>query len=773
MNSRESPWFKGGMRTTALILLVALLLAPRAYAEDDRGAAALLEGLSGDAAMEHVKALAADAMQGRKTGFESGTKAEMWVAGKMAEYGLHPADAGGTYLEPFRFGTTELTGPVVCKISGQELVYGKDYFALLYSGGGKVTAPVVFCGYGIARPDRGWDDYAGIDVKGKIVMAIRGAPKARAQQFEQERFIGYKSSTAFDKGAVGFILVQGDNASTGTIQEQFHRPKLPAVWISGAAADRILKASGQNLATLKKQRDEGQPGRSFATGATASLEVNSKFIPNATGHNVLGMIKGRDASLRNEIIVLSAHIDHLGVDPNGGVYNGADDNASGTAVMLHLADLLTKNRWKPKRSILFCGFGAEEQGLVGSHALARRYPFEGQIVAVLNMDMVGQGQPAVSVSGGAGFPLIEGILADALPDNLRSATEFKARTGGFSDHWPFYERGIPAFAISTRGKHPNYHTPADDVEGIKPACLEAAAQVVGRWLIALGNEREALGRIQVKLGYLLREGPRFGYAILQDDGSLRTIRNLKGLKGKAQPAFDAVEGVSALIVEVNGDPAKSWRVLEGLARPDGPYVLFRRSADIGRAFQAGKLALVPRLNCRDALHADASRASAFAALGYRWLAPFTRGAKFAFRPEDVRRVVTACRQAGVLFDTGRLTGHNVHAALQAAQGAPLMRFFQPERSSALENDRKRMGAQLLLLLFGDNSHLLFPSAVVTPKGGSPATIVSGDTEALVESIVQWGLQQPEGTFEPHTPTRKAIRSALGGRLVEWLRRTDR
>jgi hypothetical protein len=156
----------------------------------------------------------------------------------------------------------------------------------------------------------------------------------------------------------------------------------------------MLGKRGRTLADLKASRDKGEPGRSFGTGVTVRLEVNGKHYPRVQGNNVIGGIRGRDPDLRNEVILVGAHLDHLGTDATGRVFNGADDNASGSATLLALAETLIHNRWRPARTIVFVWFGAEEQGLEGSRALVADLPFaHTAVVAMLNLDMTGRASP--------------------------------------------------------------------------------------------------------------------------------------------------------------------------------------------------------------------------------------------------------------------------------------------------------------------------------------------------------------------------------------------
>ena len=741
-------------RRAWLLLFLTLLAAPLAHAgDDDTRLAEDLEGLSGAAALERVKELAADEMKGRKTAFEGGALVENWMLGKMSEFGLHPADAGGTYLEPFTFGAATTVAPIALAVGGKALAYGTDYFDLTYSGSGKVSAEAVFVGYGIARPDAGWDDYAGLDVKGKIVIAIRDVPEARAPEFKEERVIGYKTATAADKGAAGFLLVQDEDASTGTIQDRFHRPALPALWLSGKAADAIFAAKQTTLAALKKSRDEGARGKGFATGVQVSMEVNAKYVPQGKGHNALGAIKGRDPDLKDEIILVGAHMDHLGVGPDGQVFHGADDNASGTAVLIHLADVLTRNRFRPKRTVIFCGFGAEEQGLVGSESLAARYPFGGRIVCVLNMDMVGQGEPVVSLSGGGSYPALQKLMEEALPADARKLVEFGVRTGPGSDHWPFHERGIPAFGISTKGEHPNYHRPQDEVANIKPECLEAAARVVGTLIVKLATHEQPLYDPEGIFQYLLREGPRFKEDHLHE-GKL------------AYAAFYAEEaqfGITARIVNVSeyDDPASAWKALEALEAGEGPvrYRLVRRAADIARAWREGRVALLPRLCCGARVEKDPAVIANFAALGYRWIAPWRTSAEdvhvTTFR---VKPVVEEILKARVLVDLHDLPAAQRVEALELLGDHPSILFaYEPNA---------RAGAGL-----GEHT-LPIPSPSHFDLGVSRGLLLGRRPPSTIPLLRTWAAKQPAGWDLPGSEQRRAIRAALGGRLIEWLAKTE-
>ena len=764
-------------------LCAALALAPAATADDHEAfVKEHLDGLSGASALELVKELADDKMKGRKTAFEGGALVENWMLGKMSEFGLHPADAGGTYLEPFTFGAANTSKPINLTVGGKKLTYGKDYFDLTYTGTGKVDAEAVFVGYGIERPDLGWDDYAGMDVKGKVVVAIRGAPAAFSTSFTEERYIGYKSSKAAEKGAAGFLLVQNANASTGTIQDRFHRAKLPALWVSGAVADSMFAAKKTTLAELKKSRDEGKAGKGFATGVKVQMEVNATYNKNAKGHNALGAIKGRDPDLVHEIILVGAHMDHLGVGPDGQVFNGADDNASGTAVMIHLADVLTANRLRPKRTIIFCGFGAEEQGLFGSRALAERYPFQGKVVAVLNMDMVGQGEPVVRVNGGAMFPEIQELLTASIPEPQSKQVEFGPFAGGGSDHVPFVERGVPAFMISTKGKHPNYHTPLDDAGAIKAECLEATANIVGRMVLKLAMHPESLVDEYGEVAFLAREAPRFGMGMWAPgaDGTRKplvivdpaTPTALVLTKEKAAAMADNMALHGALWGVRRGEEGdKEWKAVQALTEGDDPqYALARTSAECMRAFRQRKFALIPYGLCTGTDEERMAHLESFAKEGFTFVDPFAGIGDAKQGEKRVTDLISACKRLGLVPNIGLLDKDGRALARKTLGDALAIAVLGPRHMVDQAGPGiDALGAETLMVLWGPAGALLGP--ILTGKVGS--IVIADPTPDGILELHAWAQKQPEGWSLPGSAQRKRLRQVLGGSLVTWLAQAER
>ena len=475
------------------LLLLPLLLAAALRAEE-----ASPTEVSGARALEILKILSSDAFRGRKSGLESGTVAERYMADRLKEIGL-TGGIDGDFFHVFHANTTEEGASAALSFSGGEgepapATYLEDFVTLLYSGRGDVQdLPVVFAGYGI--PARG--DYEGIDPAGKLVLAVRGKPEGTA--FDEEAQIGWKSSTARERGAAGFLLVEGEQARPGTIQEKFYRQDLPAVWIGRKFADALLARAG-------KSGFDAQAGPFELEGVRASLHVDARLIPDAEMRNVVALWRCKDdARHPDEYVVCGAHLDHVGVDGAGNVYNGADDNASGSSMLFEVARAVAATGERFERNVYFVWFAGEEQGLLGSRAFVEKPPVPVErMAAMFNTDMVGQGKPVLVLGGAEVYPRdAEWLDAHQLPG--QEVQPFRSSPN--SDHWPFQGAGVPAFFLLTRGPHPNYHMPADDWPNIDPDLLERAGRYLRTMLARAANAERPLCRADRKGEYVWNASP--------------------------------------------------------------------------------------------------------------------------------------------------------------------------------------------------------------------------------------------------------------------------
>lgn len=481
------------MRIRLSLIVSSLLMAASLSASPLPGSPEWDSGFDGKKALEHDQYLTSPECRGRYSGFAGSDVADKYIIKQFKALKLAKPFGDDGYVHKFTYGAAEYTAPsgLVCRLADGKLDTAhiwRELNIFKYSGFGHVKGDVVLIGYGISAPDNGWDDYAGIDVKGKIVLAWRGTPHIDGIDFGDWGMSGRKSSFALEKGAVGFLYCETDPPKLATIMDQFFRAELPAAWVSRSYADTLLKSTGKTKDEWKKLADSTKASISRKLDVTADLQVSGAYYKDRPTDNLAGLLIGSDPVLKNEVVVIGAHMDHHGVDPAGNLYPGADDNASGTSAMLELARVFASQKAKPKRSILFIGFAAEEEGLCGSKAFANdpRLPKGMRLTAMLNMDMVGQGNCSLGVAGINEFPLLGDMMFADWPDSALKALDFWGLYQG-SDHMSFEEIGVPAYIVGARGDHPNYHTPGDSSGNIKPEVLKAVGDMMYHCSMALAN----------------------------------------------------------------------------------------------------------------------------------------------------------------------------------------------------------------------------------------------------------------------------------------------
>ncbi|MCS7209261.1 MAG: M20/M25/M40 family metallo-hydrolase, partial [Fimbriimonadales bacterium] len=349
----------------------------------------------------------------------------------------------------------------------------------------KVEGELVFVGYGISQPDAGYDDYERVDVAGKIAVMLRGAPRWEGVGSEIQRAgrISVKVQTAVQKGAIGVILVnlpENDRLLPVGMRGRAPAANVAVLNVRTSVGDKLLQPLGITVAEAARRIQE--KGLPISARLDTTAEMAASIEPNrGVARNVIGFIQGSDPQLRDEVIVIGAHYDHLGygevgslAPEPGDIHYGADDNASGTAAIMELARLLAQNRERLKRSVLVIAFSAEEEGLLGAEYFLRNptIPRE-NIVAMLNFDMVGRmTNNRVSISGVGTAAEWEAILRAANTENLN--LQLSSSASGGSDHMAFMRRDIPVLFFFT-GMHPDYHRPSDTWDKIN---YEGQAQIV-------------------------------------------------------------------------------------------------------------------------------------------------------------------------------------------------------------------------------------------------------------------------------------------------------
>jgi len=458
---------------------------------------------SGTAALEYVTYLASEDLEGRDTGTPGYEKSVEYVAGLYEKWGLEPAGDNDSYIQefPFPFHKHQFDYPVLAVDDRHYYYDDGDFNVPRYTGGGKVEAEVVFVGYGISAAERGLDEYADVDVTGKIVLVMRGVPGDDTDCWKGMDTDSAKVAMAVAHGAAGMLLCTDfseEDRSLGwwRLAPGNYKEGFIVYGVDERVVNRLLvnedesrRAFISRLQTGQRKLDTELVSMSSPTGKKARMEVKVEFDPQRIGKNVLGMIRGTDPRVKNEVIVLGGHLDHLGIR-YGKVYNGADDNASGSAVVMEVGRVMMRNKVMPRRTILFACWGGEERGLLGSRYWAAHPTLSSIDKTALNfnMDMVGLGQKMAF--GGVYFaPNIWQLIQKNSEEETLAFLEPGRGGPGGSDHTPFITRGIPAFMLIGRpfDTHPDYHMPGDDVEKISMDLLEKTTQFIYDNALLLAN----------------------------------------------------------------------------------------------------------------------------------------------------------------------------------------------------------------------------------------------------------------------------------------------
>lgn len=499
--------------------------------------------------------LAGDGMRGRLTAAPENALAAEWVKSRFERLGLKPAGPEGSFFHPYNLATASLGEGNVLEIVGadgtaQRQRSGQDFYPLRFSATGKARAGLVFAGFGIAAPDLGYDDYRG-DVRGKVVLVLDHEPGERDPKSPFDGVVNaelagplHKALAAQDKGAAGVLFVEDvhnhpgersfeaaaraywpekppriERYSLGSLVEKL---RIPAAQISAALAEGLLRGTGKKLHDLARSAETARGAAPLALPGV-QVELTTAVDRHVfSDRNVLAQLEGADPKLKDEWVIVCAHYDHNGADADQ-IWNGADDDGSGTAALLEIAEayaLAAQVGARPRRSVVFAAWNSEERGLLGAWAYVER-PLEplGRIAAVLNMDMIGRSEE-VPEGGGPRFRGLELQTAESNKDAVnvlgwsRSADltaalrhanagigmDLKLRYDNNvsqllrrSDHWPFLQKGVPAIWFLT-GLHPDYHTIYDRPEKIDYAKMERITRLVHQlsWNLAQQDGRPRL-----------------------------------------------------------------------------------------------------------------------------------------------------------------------------------------------------------------------------------------------------------------------------------------
>ena len=431
---------------------------------------------------EHIKYLSSDSLKGRLTGSTGDSLAAEYIKSKLLSYGLTPLSGDG--LQRFKVTKRVLAGNSnILSVDGINYIAGKDFMPFAFSSNAELESEVVFAGYGfnINTDSLKWNDYNGIDVKGKWVMILRGDPETENMKspfipFSADRD---KALLAKDMGASGVLLVSGPGFDPQDafepLNSEGYSVDIPVFRIKKELADLILSKSKKSIAILEKKLNETKKPFSFYTKVT--INGKAEIIRElANTRNVVMLLPGEDEKLKGEYLILGAHFDHLGMGGPGsgsraldtiGIHHGADDNASGVAMMLELAEKFARTKGSHKRSILCLSFSGEEEGLLGSKHFTDDPGIDlSKVNAMINLDMVGRlneqnNLQIFGVGTAAGLKDLVYAKTDTSVIKLTQSDEGY----GPSDHSSFYLKNIPVLFYFT-GAHLDYHTPTDTYDKI-------------------------------------------------------------------------------------------------------------------------------------------------------------------------------------------------------------------------------------------------------------------------------------------------------------------
>ncbi len=439
---------------------------------------------------EQISYLASDELRGRGSGERGNELAAQYVAKIFASARLKPLGTakqgdtksrldGSGYYQPFTFVAGRVAGKdnrLEASYSNKRIVYRPtiEFEPSSVSGSGKADGDVVFVGYGIQDKAQNYDSYSGQNTKGKIVVFLAGSPKTDPNNALYAASDTYrKALAAREAGASAAIVVMPESGTAAQSRtDSKYNVEIPVLQIRATAATEWLKSSGKDISALQTELDAGKMA-GMPLSVRVRLNTDVQKVERTTA-NIVGLLEGSDPVLKNQYIVVGAHMDHLGfggshsLDISGkpAIHYGADDNASGTAGVLQLAEAYGKSAARPKRSILFMCYSGEELGLLGSaHYVANPLVPLDKTVAMINMDMIGRlKENKLTIIGSGTAKEWDMLLNEA---NRAPNFSLSRNEGGFggSDHQSFYLANIPVLFFFT-GIHGDYHRPSDTADKI-------------------------------------------------------------------------------------------------------------------------------------------------------------------------------------------------------------------------------------------------------------------------------------------------------------------
>lgn len=506
------PYLTVSLAQIVICTAIALVLQPQVSLAQTQEMAlqTAMDSVSPERILANIRTLSAPSFNGRQTGTKDDLLSAQWIAEEFRQAGLRQPHISAGPLQSSPFGrkhgntlgamSTLITAPVIApdphlRVGTTSTVttkqIGTEYFPIFDSPTADIQAPIVFVGYGISDRTQGIDDYAGAEVNNCIVLFLRGKPEHYPRPVNHADKVRW----AREHGALGYLTATGPilnsyearRGVTGQPSAFYGQvppdQAIPGAWVSTAVAQDLMAGSNHDsnrLRTLQEQLNTARSPQTTRTDHHASLQWNTA-VEEGILANVVGMIPGTGT----ETVIIGAHRDHFG-RPGGVLFPGADDNASGTAVILEVARALSKIDRRPTRTLLFISFSGEERDMLGSYFYTSQplVPLN-STKAMINIDHAGVGNGRLTVG-------VTGIEKEIAAESGKAAgVNEKLDLYGFfpgGDHVPFKEAGVPTITVVSGGIHPHFHQPTDTADTIDPQILKTAARFVLAltWQLAYG-----------------------------------------------------------------------------------------------------------------------------------------------------------------------------------------------------------------------------------------------------------------------------------------------
>lgn len=469
-------------------------------------AADAVSGITSRQIEGHIRFLASDLLEGRNTASVGERLAASYISNQLSRIGFEPAgdptDDGRSWFQAFPMHSTtpQMEGCrfELLQIKGGDAIQfqlNEDFFVSPRSlASGQSRGGLVFAGHGIVSKDHDVDDYAGISVEGSFVLILAGNPEGvvAGEGRNRSRALGMRArqQAAKDRGAVGIVVIHASDAEASSFSDDMSRSmrafgrqslsmsagtssQIPTIYLEDSARDQIAP-----IAKLTADSEYGEVG---GLAGTFNIEIEREQVD---AFNVVSLLKGSDPKLANEVIVYSAHYDHLGVGRDGDIYNGADDNASGSSALIEIAEAFAEGPASP-RSILILHVSGEEKGLLGSRWFVEHNPLPEQmkIVADINLDMISRNNPTqIGITPSPKhdhWSSLNEAAEDACEEEGLEPTYDVDSYYGRTDSYNFAKQGIPAIFLFS-GVHEDYHRVSDESDKVNFAKAAAVSRVAFR-----------------------------------------------------------------------------------------------------------------------------------------------------------------------------------------------------------------------------------------------------------------------------------------------------